>query len=122
MPTPLFPRLMNSLGVIAVMKKLAHLGPQSEFAHEFDHRSIRRSAKALKAYLLGLDPHEDTYGLREKVLPIVEDALAGRLKLPFDDRSEPFRNEGTVGLLPREYMRISTPFWLHVTGGLSEAT
>lgn len=102
------------------MKKLARLGARNEVAQEFDHKGIRRSAKALKAYLLGLDPHEDTYGLRENILPVVEDALAGRLRLPFDDRGEPLRNEGTAGLLPREYMRISAPFWLHITGGLSE--
>jgi len=104
------------------MKKIARLGPQSELSQEFDHKAIRRTAKALKSYLLELDPHEDTYGLRENILPIVEDALAGRLKLPFDDRNEPLRNEGTVGLLPREYMRISAPFWLHITGGLYGAT
>lgn len=87
---------------------------------ECDARAIRRSAKTLKSYLLTLTPSEDRHRLREKILPIVADALAGKLKLPFDARNEPLRYEATIGLLPKEYMCVSAQFWLHITGSFSK--
>lgn len=87
-----------------------------------DHEAIRRSAKALRSYLLALNPREDRHSLKEKVLPIVNDALKGRLQLPFDERSEPLRYEGTIGLLPKDYMLVSASFWLHVTGSFDTGT
>ena len=101
------------------MNEFFQAGRRTEVAGEFDHDAIRRSGRALRDYLLALSLREDRFQLREKVLPIVDQALSGRLALPFDDQDEPLRYEAIVGLLPKEYVRLSTAFWLHITGALT---
>lgn len=98
------------------MRKLVELDPASMMTKEFDLVKIRRSAEALRNYLLGLSSGDDQYRIRDLVLPIVEEALAGRLVLPFDVHEKPLRYESVEGLLPQEYVNLSAPFFLSITG------
>jgi hypothetical protein len=96
------------------MKRLVEIDPKTGITKEFDHKVIRLSAQALKDYLLNLKAEDDKYDLRGKVLPIVEDALTGNLRLPLDRR--PLEYELTEGLLPGEYSRTSARFWVYAMG------
>lgn len=96
------------------MKRLVEIDPNTGITKEFDQKAIRRSAQALKEYLLNLKTEDDEYNLREKVLPILEDALTGNLKFPLD--RQPLQFELTEGLLPREYSRTSARFWVYAMG------
>jgi hypothetical protein len=98
------------------MKKLVELDPVTMTTKEFDTAKIRRSAQALKKYLLELAPDSDPLHIRQLVLPIVEQALAGTLDLPYDSRSKPLRRESGEGLLPTEYNKLAAPFFVAVSG------
>lgn len=98
------------------MKRLVEIDPATMTTREFDHVKIQRSALALKAYLLQLDPSKDQCGIRSQVLPIVEEALLQTLKLPLEVRRKPLRREATEGLLPDEYSRLAAPFFVAITG------
>ena len=90
------------------MKKLVELDPVSMTTLEFDLKKIKRSAEALKHYLLQLDPTQDRYWMKELILPIVEQALQGTMTLPFDGNKEPLRYESVEGLLPNEYFLLKS--------------
>lgn len=98
------------------MKKLVELDPESFTTKEVDHKKILRSAHALRDYLQHLAPEEDQYRIKEYVLPIVDEALAGTLRLPFSALQQPLIREGADGLLPREYEKLSAPFFVAIMG------
>ena len=98
------------------MKKLVELDPISMATKEFDLIKIKRSARSLKEYLMQLGHEGDVYRIRERVLPIVEQAITGTLVLPFDNRKQPLLYEYTEGLLPREYSRFAAPFFVSIAG------
>lgn len=98
------------------MKRLVQLDPVSKSFVEVDQKKMQRTARLLRTYLLGLDPMRDTYRIREQVLPIVDAALDGSLKVPISPLDMPLRWELTEGLLPREYSRIAAPFFNTIMG------
>ncbi|RDI99306.1 hypothetical protein DVT68_00105 [Dyella solisilvae] len=98
------------------MRKLVELDQVTMVTKEFDEAKIERSALALKEYLLGLTPKEDALKMKELVLPIVEQALSRTLELPFDNRKKPFRYESGEGLLPAEYSKLASPFFVAISG------
>lgn len=98
------------------MKKLVELDPISMCTKEFDLVKITRSGNALKQYLLQLAPKEDVYRIKDQVLSIVEQALAGNLDLPFDVRRMPLQYESREDLLPSEYKKLAAPFLVSIAG------
>lgn len=98
------------------MKKLVELDPVAMTTKEFDETKIKRSAQALKDYLLKIASDDDVLHMKELVLPIVEQAISGTMNLPFDSRKKPLRYESGEGLLPTEYSKLAAPFFVAISG------
>lgn len=82
---------------------------------EIDLIRLRRVATEFKDWLSTIPSEQDTFGFLKKDLPIVESALNGSMQLPYKGY-RPHSRELGEGLLPREYTRISAPFYNTIRG------
>ena len=97
------------------MRKLVQLDEDTWGWSEIDPIKLRRTALELKAWLSAVDPTQDPFGFLQYDLPLVEAALNGTMALPFKG-SEPHTRELGEGWLPRNYTRISAPFYNTIRG------
>ena len=99
-----------------MIKKLVELNGEYGGWLEIDPVKLKRVAVKFKLWLEQVDPNNDPFGFLEKDLPFVRDVVDGVVKLPafFYPHSWELRE----GLLPREYMLASSPFYMTVCGGL----
>ncbi len=96
------------------MRKLVQLDDDG-WCVEIDPIKLRRVASEFKAWLLTVDPSRDQFGFLKQDLPLVEAALNGSMMLPYKGY-EPHTRELGEGWLPREYTRISAPFYNTIRG------
>lgn len=96
------------------MRKLVQLDDDG-WCVEIDHPKLRRVALEFNAWLLTVDPAQDSFGFLKKDLPLVEDALSGQMVLPYKG-FEPHTRELGEGLLPRDYTKVSAPFYNTIRG------
>jgi len=96
------------------IKKLVELD-EGGFSKEIDLVGLARVATEFKAWLLTIDPHSDPFDFLKEDLPLVEAALNGTLSLPYKGQ-KPHYWERHEALLPKEYERISAPFYNTIRG------
>ena len=82
---------------------------------EIDQVKLMRVAAEFLGWLKAIDPNDDPFGFLRQDLPLVQSALNGGLPLPYKGW-EPHMRELGEGLLPREYTRISAPFYNTIRG------
>jgi hypothetical protein len=97
------------------MRKLVQLDDETWGWLEIDPIKLRRVASEFKAWLLRVDPAQDPFGFLQQDLPLVEAALNGTMVLPYKG-GRPHTRELGEGWLPREYTRISAPFYNTIRG------
>lgn len=95
--------------------KLIELDQETWGWSVIDPVKLERVAKEFKLWLLTVDPKNDKYGFLEKDLPIVLSALNKSILLPYKG-NYPHNWELREGLLPREYTKISAPFYNTIQG------
>lgn len=100
-------------------RKLVELDGEYGGWLEIDPVKLRRVAKEFREWLLRVDPNNDPFGFIKYDLPLVESALNGQMNLPYKGWRPHTRDWGE-GLLPREYTRVSAPFYNAILGGLEE--
>jgi len=86
---------------------------------EIDPAKTMRVAKDFKKWLSTINPENDPFGFLKYDLPLVDSALEKKLKLPYDGARPHARALGE-GLLPREYTKISAPFYNTIFGDMYE--
>lgn len=96
------------------IRKLVELD-EDGYCKEIDHIYLNKVAQAFKTWLLALDPNNDPFGFLIQDLPIVESVQNGTMTLPYKGW-RPHSRELGEGLLPREYTRISAPFYVTIQG------
>ncbi len=96
-------------------KKLVMLDPESRRFTEIDQVKLKRVAAILYDWLLEIDPNNDPFKFLTRDLPLVKAALDGTLKLPYKE-IEPHILEFREGLLPLDYIEISSPFYNTIRG------
>ena len=96
------------------MRKLVQLD-EDGWCVEIDHPKLRRVALEFKAWLSTVDPDQDSFGFLKQDLPLVEAALSGQMVLPYKG-FEPHTRELGEGWLPRDYTRVSAPFYNTIRG------
>jgi len=96
------------------IRKLVELD-EDGWCKEIDSVKLKRVADEFKAWLLTVDRNNDPFRFLDEDLPLVDAALSGSLKLPFKG-SNPHSWENREGLLPREYTKISAPFYVTIRG------
>lgn len=101
------------------IKKLVELNGEYGGWLEIDPVKLKRVATEFKTWLLQIDPDNDPHGFLAEDLPIVEAALNGKLPLPYSE-SDPHSWSLREGLLPREYTKVSAPFYNTIHGALYE--
>ena len=97
------------------MRKLVQLDDETWGWSEIDLVKLRRVALEFRTWLLTIDPVQDPFGFLKQDLPLVEAALNGSMVLPYKGY-EPHTRELGEGWLPREYTRISAPFYNTIRG------
>lgn len=97
-------------------KKLVELNGEYGGWMEIDQTKVKRLASNFKEWLLKVDPNNDPFDFINKDLPLVNSALNGTLKTPFND--SPHNWEIREGLLPRDYLKAASPFYNAVAGAL----
>jgi hypothetical protein len=97
------------------MRKLVQLDDETWGWSEIDQVKLRRVAQEFRSWLVSVDPAEDPFGFLKHDLPLVDAALSGEMRLPYKS-SRPHTRELGEGLLPREYTRISAPFYNTIRG------
>jgi hypothetical protein len=96
------------------MRKLVQLD-EDGWCVEIDHAKLRRVALEFKAWLLTVDPAQDSFGFLKQDLPLVEAALSEQMVLPYKG-FEPHTRELGEGWLPRDYTKVSAPFYNTIRG------
>jgi hypothetical protein len=96
------------------MRKLVQLDDDG-WCVEIDLIKVRRVASEFKEWLMSVDAAQDQFGFVKQDLPLVEAALNGSMVLPYKGY-EPHTRELGEGWLPREYTRISAPFYNTIRG------
>ena len=96
------------------MRKLVQLD-EDGWCVEIDHPKLRRVALEFKAWLSTVDPDQDSFGFLKQDLPLVEAALSGQMVLPYKG-FEPHTRELGEGWLPRDYTKVSAPFYNTIRG------
>jgi len=97
------------------MRKLVQLDDETWGWSEIDLAKLERVALDFKKWLLTVDPSDNSFGFLTQDLPLVEAALIGSMRLPYKG-FEPHTRELGEGGLPREYTRISAPFYNTIRG------
>lgn len=97
------------------MRKLVQLDDETWGWSEIDLVRLRRVALDFRAWLLTVDPAQDTFGFLKRDLPLVDAALNGAMVLPYKG-DRPHVRELGEGWLPREYTQISAPFYNTIRG------
>lgn len=97
------------------MRKLVQLDDETWGWSEIDLVKLRRVAQEFKEWLMTLDSANDPFGFLKQDLPLVDAALSGHMTLPYKGY-EPHARELGEGWLPREYTRISAPFYNTIRG------
>jgi hypothetical protein len=96
------------------IRKLVQLDDDG-WCMEIDMVKLTRVADEFRRWLLTIDLSNDPFGFLGQDLPLVDAALNGTMPLPYKGR-EPHMRELGEGLLPREYTRISAPFYNTIRG------
>jgi hypothetical protein len=96
-------------------RKLVQLDEDTWGWTEIDMVKLKRVATEFRAWLVTVDPGSDSFGFLKWDLPLVDAALSGQMPLPYKGW-EPHLRELGEGLLPREYTRISAPFYNTIRG------
>ena len=96
------------------IRKLVQLDDDG-WCMDIDMVKLRRVATEFRNWLVTVDPSGDPFGFLKWDLPLVEAALSEMLQLPFK-RGRPHTRDLGEGLLPREYTRISAPFYNTIRG------
>lgn len=96
-------------------RKLVQLDDDTWGWSEIDMVKLKRVANEFRTWLVTVDPDNDEFGFLKQDLPLVDAALSGMLQLPFK-RARPHTRELGEGFLPREYTRISAPFFNTIRG------
>lgn len=97
------------------IRKLVELDAETWEWSEIDPLKLKRVSTEFKKWLEMVDANNDPFDFLKKDLPLVEAALNGSLALPFKG-NYPHSRELGEGLLPREYTRISAPFYNTIRG------
>jgi hypothetical protein len=97
------------------IRKLVELDAETWGWSEVDPIKLKRVASEFKAWLMTVQPQNDPFGFLKNDLPIVESALNGSMQVPYKGW-EPHSWELREGLLPREYTKISAPFYNTIRG------
>lgn len=100
------------------MRKLILLDKDGSLT-EVDPKALHREALELKAYIDSTTPEEARqFGYKTKLLPLVDSALNGTLKIPY--KGEPYNirliMEGLEPELPSEARRRYVAFLLRIQG------
>ena len=98
------------------IRKLVELNGKYGGWMEIDEAKAKRLAANFKDWLLKIDPANDPFEFLEKDLPLVNATLNGTLKTPFKD--SPHNWEIREGMLPKDYLQISSPFYNTIAGAL----
>ena len=96
-------------------KKLVQLDDETWGWSEIDPIKLNRVTKEFKAWLALIDTNNDSFGFLKFDLPIVKAVESGEVILPYKGW-EPHQREIGEGLLPREYISISSPFYNTIRG------
>lgn len=96
-------------------KKLVQLDDETWGWTEIDLIKLSRVAQNFMNWLENLKPEDDRFGYLKEDLPLVEAALKGTMSLPYKG-TEPHNWEIREGLIPREYLAISSPFYNTIRG------
>ena len=97
------------------MRKFVRLDDESWGWCEIDPVKLRRVALDFQAWLSTVDPAHDQFGFLKQDLPLVQAALSGQMVLPYKG-FEPHTRELGEGWLPREYTKVSAPFYNTIRG------
>ena len=97
------------------IRKLVELDDETWGWSEIDPVKLKRVSTEFKVWLETVDPNNDQFSFLRKDLPLVEAALNGSLTLPFKG-NYPHSRELGEGFLPREYTKISAPFYSTIQG------
>lgn len=97
-----------------LIRKLVELD-EDGWCKEIDLVKLKRVTAEFKAWLLTVDRDNDPFRFLDEDLPLVEAALDGSMNFPFKGQS-PHNWENREGLLPREYTKISAPFYCTIMG------
>lgn len=100
-----------------MISKLVKLNSETGDFTEVDTIRLRREALILKQFLeTELDRSVDQYQIYKQVMPLVEAALSGQLKLPFPYSDWPLKYPSREDLLPRNFTDLYSPFKLTASG------
>ena len=86
---------------------------------EIDQIAMRREAQELTDYINSAPPEEEAkYTYKGKVFPVIREALAGRLNVPFkgDIYNPMFELEGWAPMLTKEFKKYYLPFLFRIQG------
>ena len=96
-------------------RKLVQLDDETWGWSEIDMVKLKRVATEFRTWLLTVDSSKDPFGFLKQDLPLVDAALNETLPLPYKGW-QPHMRELGEGLLPREYTKISAPFYNTILG------
>lgn len=106
--------------IIDMVKKLVELDAETMFTKVVDEKRLYREAEQLKGFLLTLNAENDANGLRDKLLPICDDVLTGKIRLPLKDEQLPVGAVQVLhweGSLPAGFKKIYGAFYQTAVGG-----
>ena len=101
------------------MLKLVKRDKKFGYLTEIDQIAMRREALALRDYINSAPPEEEAkYNYKKKVIPIINKALSGRLKIPFegDIFNVRYQIEGYEPMLTDEFKKYYYPFLFRIKG------
>ena len=101
------------------IRKLIELNGEYGGWLQIDPVRTKRVAMDFKKWLLTVDPENDPFLFLKYDLPLVEEVLNNEIELPYQG-SRPHARALGEGLLPREYTKISAPFYNTIFGALYE--
>jgi hypothetical protein len=97
------------------IRKLVQLDDETWRWTEIDMVKLTRVANEFRTWLLSVDSGNDPFRFLKQDLPLVDAALKGTMPLPYKG-SEPHKRELGEGLLPKDYTRVSAPFYNTIVG------